>query len=147
MALGNSTFHCMYSETIGSLVNLTLYRRQYLLISILTSPRQISSLVRWDWKGIWLEFGTLFKFVDHLQKSVFSKWFHNYENVLCHAVQDDHYSCGIIALNMLAHAILDKPLWSNMQFGNELNGLISWHYLHPSESSPMQLQKSVPSIK
>jgi hypothetical protein len=53
------------------------------------------------------------KFVDNLQiwlKSAFGKRFHNRGNVLPHAVQDDHYSCGIIALNTLAHAIFDKPL-------------------------------------
>ncbi len=41
-------------------------------------------------------------FVNSLQtwlKSVFGKRFHNRGNVLPHAVQDDHYSCGIIALN------------------------------------------------
>lgn len=55
------------------------------------------------------------KFVSNLQlwlKSAFSKKFKSRGNTLPHALQDDSFSCGIITLNTLEHAISNRPLWN-----------------------------------
>jgi len=44
-------------------------------------------------------------------KASFGKLFKNRGNYLAHAVQEDSFSCGIIAVNTLEHAIFGQPLW------------------------------------
>jgi len=54
------------------------------------------------------------KFVSNLQlwlKSAFRKKFKSRGNTLPHAVQEDSFSCGIITLNTLEHAIFSRSLW------------------------------------
>lgn len=58
------------------------------------------------------------KFVSNLQlwlKSAFGRKFKSRGNTLPHAIQEDSFSCGIITLNTLEHAISKRPLWETQR--------------------------------
>lgn len=53
------------------------------------------------------------KIVNCLQswlKNAFGEYFKNNRNSLAHAIQNDMFSCGIIATNTIEHAIFNRPL-------------------------------------
>jgi len=55
-------------------------------------------------------------FVNSLQtwfETCFGKPFENRGNTLAHAVQDDTFSCGIITINTIEHAIFGRALWEH----------------------------------
>ena len=55
------------------------------------------------------------KYIKSLQiwfKSLYGKSFKNRGNSLAHAVQNDSFSCGVITMNTIAHAIFQQPLWT-----------------------------------
>ncbi|KAF8148090.1 hypothetical protein B0H34DRAFT_669139 [Crassisporium funariophilum] len=76
------------------------------------------------------------KFIAYLQtwlKQAFGKRFKNQGNMLPHATQEDMYSCSIITLNTIEHAVLDKPLWNAERAATER---LSWFIqLAPAEPS------------
>ncbi|KAF9481696.1 hypothetical protein BDN70DRAFT_991713 [Pholiota conissans] len=66
------------------------------------------------------------KFIDCLQlwiKSAFGKKFRSAGNTLEHAIQTDSYSCGVIAVNTIAHAIFNTPLWEQKK---AVNSRLAW---------------------
>ena len=55
------------------------------------------------------------RYIKSLQiwfKSLHGKSFKNRGNSLIHAVQNDSFSCSIITMNTIAHAIFQEPLWT-----------------------------------
>ncbi|KAF4621774.1 hypothetical protein D9613_012142 [Agrocybe pediades] len=54
----------------------------------------------------------LIEFLQGWLKQAFGKRFKNQGNILPHAVQNDSFSCPIITVNTITHAVLNEPLWS-----------------------------------
>ena len=87
------------------------------------------------------------KFITTLQtwlKASFGKWFKSFGNSLGHAVQDDSYSCGIIAANTITHAVLDHPLCNGKNTTEErLKWFIHFASLYPAKSASVILSKDI----
>jgi hypothetical protein len=86
------------------------------------------------------------KFILLLQawlKLGFGKSFKNQRNILPHAVQEDTYSCSIITINTIAHAVLDKPLWRTEQAVAER---LSWFVRLASGQNTFKMTKGLENL-
>ncbi|KAF8801615.1 hypothetical protein BYT27DRAFT_7261749 [Phlegmacium glaucopus] len=81
------------------------------------------------------------KIISHLQvwlKQAFGKRFKNQGNMLPHAIQEDAYSCPIIAVNTIAHSVFDQPLWTTERAVAER---LSW-FIHFASAQKAYVNKT-----